>query len=156
MNLNRWAPGIARRRTFTRIFHRNEWGSEASVSGPGSDLDQTAVLRERLPDLLRSLHVRTMVDVPCGDFGWMHLVDLPVESYIGLDVVPQIVRRCADLYGEDGVEFRVADIVKRRPPKVDLVFCRDLLVHLSDRDVRKALRNIIRSGSRWLLTTTFT
>jgi hypothetical protein len=40
-------------------------------------------------------------------------------------------------------------------PRADLVLCRDCLVHISHRNVAKALRNIIASGSDFLLTTTF-
>ena len=39
--------------------------------------------------------------------------------------------------------------------RVDLVFCRDCLVHHSSADVRRALRNIVASGSRYLLTSHF-
>jgi hypothetical protein len=38
---------------------------------------------------------------------------------------------------------------------VDLIFCRDCLVHFSHRLLRKAVNNIKRSQSRYLLTTTF-
>jgi hypothetical protein len=39
--------------------------------------------------------------------------------------------------------------------KVDLILCRDLLVHLSFHDIKSALSNIFESGSRFVLTTTF-
>jgi hypothetical protein len=38
---------------------------------------------------------------------------------------------------------------------VDLVLCRDCLVHLSSKDAVAALRNLKRSGSTYLLATTF-
>ena len=40
-------------------------------------------------------------------------------------------------------------------PEYHLVFCRDCLVHFSYQDVRKALKNLIRSESKYLLTTSF-
>ncbi len=36
-----------------------------------------------------------------------------------------------------------------------MIFCRDCFVHLSYADIAKATNNIKRSGSRYLLTTTF-
>ena len=36
-----------------------------------------------------------------------------------------------------------------------MILCRDCLVHLPFRHVRRAVRNFKRSGARWLLTTTF-
>jgi len=41
-------------------------------------------------------------------------------------------------------------------PKVDLIFVRDCLVHLSYDDIFKALDNICKSDSQYLLATTFT
>jgi hypothetical protein len=38
---------------------------------------------------------------------------------------------------------------------VDLVLCRDCLVHLSNAHIRDAIENLRASGSTWLLTTTF-
>ena len=36
-----------------------------------------------------------------------------------------------------------------------MIFCRDCLVHLSHDDVKKSINNIIRSKSKYLLTTIF-
>lgn len=47
------------------------------------------------------------------------------------------------------------DLIGDKLPKVDLVLCRDCLVHFSFDDVFAALRNIVSSGSTYLLTTTF-
>ena len=51
--------------------------------------------------------------------------------------------------------FRVLDITSDELPKADLVLVRDCLVHLSFDDIRKAIENLKRSGSKWLLATTF-
>ncbi len=45
--------------------------------------------------------------------------------------------------------------MKDELPEVDLIFCRDCLVHFSHSDIFKALTNIRRSGAIYLLTTTF-
>jgi hypothetical protein len=47
------------------------------------------------------------------------------------------------------------DLVQSALPEADLVLCRDCLVHLCFADVFAALRNMKRSGSAYLLTTTF-
>jgi hypothetical protein len=48
------------------------------------------------------------------------------------------------------------DVVKAIPSTVDMIFCRDLLVHLSLDDGLKVIENFKNSGSKYLLTTTFT
>ena len=40
-------------------------------------------------------------------------------------------------------------------PRADAILCRDCLVHLSFANIAAALANFRRSGSEWLITTTF-
>jgi hypothetical protein len=50
----------------------------------------------------------------------------------------------------------VLNLIKDPLPKSDLIIVRDCLVHLSNKDVINAIKNIKSSGSKYLLTTTFT
>lgn len=147
--------GLELRERFARIFETNLWGSNESVSGTGSALEQTRAIRAQLPTLLQHLHVATMLDLPCGDFGWMHEVHLGNVAYIGADIVPDIVERNRRTWGNALRRFHVVDITSDPLPRVDLVFCRDCLVHLSNAHVWKAVENVRASRSTWLLTTTF-
>ena len=141
---------------FDLIHRTNLWGAASSVSGLGSELAATAKLRGELSGLLHRLGVRTLLDLPCGDFTWMAGVDLDGVSYLGGDIVAAIVETNARRYGISGrVDFSRIDLVEDSIPKSDLVLCRDCLVHLSYRQIALAIDNIKRSGSRWLLTTTF-
>lgn len=147
--------GRARDDVFGEIYRRNRWGSPQSASGTGSDLDQTALIARELPLLFRRHGVRSVLDIPCGDFHWMARVDLDGIDYTGADIVPDLIARNQAAHARDGVRFLVLDLSADRLPKSDLVFCRDCLVHLSFDDVHTALRNIVASGAEWLLTTTF-
>ncbi len=140
---------------FGRIYRHNLWVSRVSHSGTGSDLEQTAVIRETLPPLLRSLGVRTLLDVPCGDFHWMRTVDLGVD-YVGADVVLDLIAANTARDANAHRRFVVVDIANDDLPCVDLIFCRDLLVHFSFVDALRVIANLKRSGSTYLLTTTFT
>ncbi|MEM9203117.1 MAG: class I SAM-dependent methyltransferase [Actinomycetota bacterium] len=116
---------------------------------------QTEVLLEELPQLLRELGVTTMLDLPCGDFFWMKSVDLGEIDYVGADIVPDAVERNQQLFAGANRRFKTLDVTTDSLPKVDLVLCRDCLVHFSDRDIVRAVSNLRRSGSRYLLTTTY-
>ncbi|WP_245757320.1 class I SAM-dependent methyltransferase [Amycolatopsis xylanica] len=144
--------GMTHRDRFDYIFRANMWAAD-SVSGPGSELEQTRALREGLPPLLARFGVRSVLDLPCGDFGWLSTVDLGVESYLGADIVAELVARNSARYGQS---FQVLDLITDDLPRADLVLCRDCLVHLSFHDIGRAIANLRRSGSRYLLTTTFT
>lgn len=139
---------------FRGIYDRNRWLGTESVSGPGSSLAATAVVREALPLVLRALAAETLLDAPCGDFGWLSSVELPVRTYIGIDVVPELIETARERSGGRH-EFRVADISRDPVPRADLVLCRDCLVHLSEEGAFAAIANFKESGSEFLLTTTF-
>ena len=47
------------------------------------------------------------------------------------------------------------DLTKDLLPEVDLLLCRDFLVHLSYKDIYKVLVNIKKGKSQFLLTTSF-
>ena len=141
--------------SFTGIFRDNEWGSDQSLSGPGSDLEQTEAVRAALPGLLKTLECRSMLDVPCGDFHWMQHVELNL-SYIGGDIVAELTAANQQRFGSGSRRFVTLDLITDTLPRADIVFCRDCLVHLSNAHVHAALQNIKRSGATYLLTTTFT
>lgn len=140
---------------FTDIYRHNKWFGTESVSGVGSDATQTQVVVAKLPALLRELGVRSVLDVPCGDFFWMGKVDLGGIDYVGGDIVQDIVEGNRKAHGKDGVAFRRIDLIVDALPKADLVLVRDCLVHLSYDDIDRALRNICNSGATYLLATTF-
>jgi 2-polyprenyl-3-methyl-5-hydroxy-6-metoxy-1,4-benzoquinol methylase len=141
---------------FTDIYNRNTWGSAESRSGHGSNLQNTVALRAALPTIVAGLGVRTLLDIPCGDFWWMKEVRLRGVTYTGADIVKPLIKTNHDLYSSDARRFINLDITQDDLPRADLIVCRDCLVHFSDEDVWRALANLKRSGSKYLLTTTFT
>ena len=141
---------------FSRIFRANGFMGRESVSGPGSNLDQTKIIRHQLPLLLRELKCKTMLDAPCGDYLWMKFVNMPIRKYIGADVVKEIVEFNKSEFGDSKHKFVCLDITLDKLPKVDLIFCRDCLVHLPNDLVLACLSNFKKSNSQYLLTTTFT
>jgi hypothetical protein len=138
------------------IYRTNRWEGNESISGRGSDLDQTEVVRKELPKIIEELSVMVMLDAPCGDLNWINETKLDLKQYIGADIVPELIDANRRRYGCANKEFIVLDITKDKLPKVDLIVCRDCLVHLSSNQVMSALRNFRSSGSSYLLTTTFT
>lgn len=146
--------GLSLDERFSRIYETNLWGCGESVSGLGSAVDETATIRMEIPALIRRLGASSLLDIPCGDFGWLSQTDLDVD-YTGADIVQDLVDRNQALHGCSFRRFRRLDVITDQLPCVDIVLCRDCLVHLSFANAQTALRNLRRSGSLWLLTTTF-
>lgn len=149
-------PSEELKNRFTHFFETNCFGSEESVSGQGSTILQTQILRSQLVDLLKKFNIKTFLDAPCGDFNWMKLVDYPFEQYIGIDIVDKIITDNTVKYSDQIYSFDCLDMCRSPLPKADLIFCRDALVHLDYSHCFAALKNFKNSGSKYLLTTTFT
>lgn len=141
--------------TFAPFYTENRWGDDESVSGPGSSLTRTAKLRRELPDLLQEIGARTLLDAPCGDFNWMKDTRLGVEQYIGVDIIPDLITRNQELYGNDETRFLLLDLTRDKLPRADAILCRDCLIHFSYRHIAAAIKNFKRSGSRYLLTNSY-
>ena len=140
---------------FSRIYAKNIFGGKKSRSGSGSDLLQTEEIRRVLPILIEAFEIKTIMDAPCGDVFWMKTTRLGVKRYIGVDIVRELIEKNRIEFDDDDREFLCLNLAQDELPKVDLIFCRDCLVHLNFADAQKVLSNFKRSGSRYLLTTTF-
>ena len=145
---------VSSKKIFETVYHENSWGDAESRSGPGSSLAQTEKLRNELASLITDLGVNSLLDIPCGDFNWLSNVDLDV-NYVGADIVHELVERNTLRFGTNRRRFIQLDLLKDKLPETDIIFCRDVLVHLNSRQIFKAVKNIRQSNSRYLLTTTF-
>jgi hypothetical protein len=146
---------LSTKQRFARKAQKNSWKDTESRSGPGSNWANTAGVRAGLPVLCTNLAIRSMLDIPCGDFYWMKELDLGLDRYIGADIVDELIQ-ANQVYASGQKAFLVLDLLKDDLPQVDLVFCRDCWIHFSFKDIFHSIANIKRSGSVYLCTTTYT
>jgi hypothetical protein len=140
---------------FSRMVTSCSQAGLESLSGPGSSLLSTSEIRQRLPLLIQDLRVKSLLDAGCGDLNWMRRLELAVEEYVGVDVVPSLIQGNRKNFGGNQSRFLALDLARQRLPKADLILCRDCLVHFSYADIFLALQNFKKSSSKYLLTTTF-
>ena len=140
---------------FTMVYSRNSWRDSESRSGSGSNMENTTRVRALLPGLLRKLEAKSLLDIPCDDLYWIKDLDLGVDKYIGADIVREMVERNKEKFGNATRVFVHLDLLKDELPRVDVVLCRDCLVHFSNADIICALGKIKKSQARYLLTTSF-
>jgi hypothetical protein len=107
-------------------------------------------------ELVQEMKPKTVLDIPCGDFNWIAEVAGSVDQYIGADIVTGIIGRNKELHAAHNRQFVTLDLTRDPLPIADLIICRDCLVHLSLEHCMDAIENMKRSGSTWLLATTFT
>lgn len=143
---------------FSKIYKNDLFNSfvdnKESKSGPGSNLEQTAQIMVQIPEIIKKYNVKSILDLPCGDFYWMSKIDLSAIKYIGGDIVKEIIKCNNAKFTKNNITFKQIDIINDPLPKVDMILCRDLFVHLKNEQILLAVKNIKKSSSKYLLTTT--
>ena len=138
---------------FSAVFNSRLWGEGETLSGPGSRLDNPMVIKafDAIDYVVEQLGVRSIADIPCGDFNWFQRV-LRKHShvdYAGFDIVEPLIELNRGRF--EGVKFAQFDIVSDVPPGFDLIFTKELFIHLRDQQVLQAIRNMKASGSIYLM-----
>lgn len=141
---------------FKLYYRTSGWREVETVSGPGSTLKATEIIREQLPKLFDRFSIQTVVDLPCGDFNWMKEVDLKRIDYQGFDIVQELIDSNISKYQTKNIKFGCLDMLKDELPKVDLIICRDCFIHYPSKFIFAGIKNMKKSGSKYLLTTTYT
>lgn len=140
---------------FTSIYNDGIWFSnKESASGTGSTLEVTKKVREWLPEIIKELEIKTLVDMGCGDFNWMKEVKLEC-NYIGTDIVKSVIDNNILNYKKHNIDFIHHNAIEQKTPNADAVICRDVLFHLSFNDCFSVLKNIQQSSAKYLITTSF-
>lgn len=139
---------------FDDIYETNMWHTDESVSGGGSTMDATKTVRKILPHIIEKYKITSMLDIPCGDYNWMKEINKKC-TYIGGDIVKEIIEKDNKLYASDQVSFQVLNMTTDTLPKVDMIFCKDCLQHLSHENVILAINNFKKSGSKYLFVSSF-
>ena len=143
-----------------------------SLSGPGSTAEETVGVRTVLPHLLALLGIRSILDVPCGDFNYMRdILNAPATpasiSYRGMDIVTTLVQQLEATFGTRAsnsttrhtrrhrISFGRFDLAEEYLWPADLVILRDILFHFDAARAQGVLRRVALSGCRFVLVTYF-
>ena len=131
--------------TFTEIYKKKIWGTNEKgepSSGGGSTLKATEEYRKFLQEFFKTYHVRSLVDVGCGDWEFSKAIDWGSIYYIGYDVVNTIVNKNRELYSNSHTYFIEGDGLTMDLVPADVLICKDVLQHLSTEDIKHFLKQI--------------
>ena len=138
---------------FTRIYEKNGWGSTESRSGPASTPLRTLVLRSQLPALFQTLQITTLLDVGCGEFRWLKMIDLSKMRIRAVDIVEPLIFRLQTSSTTDNIRFVHMNVLKDPPFTADLWLVRDFCGLYGYRDNRQLLKKFIESESLYIALT---
>lgn len=118
---------------------------------PGaSSVAGTQELRGRIVELFERHNIKSIFDAGCNDCNWMKIVSLYVD-YKGGDISLAMV---ADNWSRNPeLDIILHDVTTDPIPTVDLLFVRDVAIHLNDSDKLNVWRNWVNSDVPWILIT---
>jgi hypothetical protein len=144
---------------FQAVYSQRMWGFSDEPgefsSGEGSRIAQTVeAYVESVSQYIGSLpYVPDAVDLGCGDFRIGSLLRPLCNRYIACDIVPGLIVRNRERYKSLDVDFQVVNMLSDDElPPGDIVFVRQVLQHLSNRDIARALERIRAAYPRLILT----
>lgn len=110
----------------------------------------TAELRDKIVELFDRHNIRSIFDAGCNDCNWMQIISQYVD-YHGGDISLAMVAECWRQWPE--LDIIVHDVTTDPIPEVDLLFVRDVAIHLNNKDKLSLWKNWMNSSVPWILIT---
>lgn len=151
--------GLSTKEVFNKIYQEGAWGvshegGQRFFSGPGShDEKIVSVYVEAVTKFLLGFEQKpNVVDLGCGDFNVGSKLRPYCQGYIACDIVDALVDFNKSKFEALGVDFRVLDMTAEPLPKGDVVFIRQVLQHLSNKQILRVIPKI-QENFRFLVLT---
>lgn len=130
-----------RKSIFENIYENEKWGSKGTLSGEGTRPEAAKEYVEFVTTFLESHpEIKTILDLGHGDWQMWPKNYFDNYDYTGIDITPSVVEMCNRKYSNNHIEFIQADFLEIELPKADLLLIKDVLIHLSNDDIKKTIR----------------
>lgn len=124
---------------FQKIYTQNKW---LFGSGEGSLPAVVKPYQEFLQKFLREKSIQSVVDVGCGDWQFSRLIEWGNIQYLGLDVVPEVIRQNQRQFATENISFAALDATRESLPPADLLLVKDVLQHWPNETIQNFLPNL--------------
>jgi hypothetical protein len=150
---------LSTRQIFTKIYEEGVWGKSSEendkyFSGGGSH--ENTVVTPYVEAIRKTLALfdnrPNVVDLGCGDFHIGAQIRGLCGAYAACDIVDSVIAFDREKFGNLDVDFSVIDLTTDILPGGDIVFIRQVLQHLSNDQIIKALPRIASTYKYLILT----
>ncbi|MCR9133149.1 MAG: class I SAM-dependent methyltransferase [bacterium] len=129
-----------------QIYELNLWGGDRGEFYSGAGSHQNNYVKpyvELVVEFLNGFERKPSIcDLGCGDFNiGKHLLD-HCSTYIGVDIVLDLITRNRNTFAADHLEFRCSDIARDDLPKADVALLRNVLQHLSNAEIKSVTEKL--------------
>jgi len=140
---------------FVHTYKKNKWGG-ISKSGPGSSLESTVSIRKHLVELIQKYKIKNIFDCSCGDWYWMKEIKDTLPTYLGNDIVDEMINNNNQLYGNENITFISNDMLSTlkslKDKSFDFIICRHTFEHLPTDYNIDVINEIYRVSKMALIT----
>lgn len=137
-----------------QIYENKMWGGGVDFySGIGSHSPEIVnPYVKELAGFLNSFDEKLVVcDLGCGDFNVGSQLVHQTKKYIAIDIVPGLIERNRDAFKSKELEFLCLDISADELPKADCAIIRQVMQHLSNKEIASLLAKLV--GYKYLILT---
>tara|TARA_Y100000589_G_scaffold58116_1_gene48521 strand:- start:3350 stop:4018 length:669 start_codon:yes stop_codon:yes gene_type:complete len=130
-----------------QVYELNLWGGDSDFySGDGS-YDDT-IVKPYINSVLKFLnsfdHTFNIVDLGCGDFNIGSQLLNFSNNYIAIDIAESLITRNKKKFKSKKLSFHCLDIAKDILPKGDCAILRQVLQHLSNKEVQRIIPKLFK------------
>jgi hypothetical protein len=150
---------LSTQQLFEKIYEKGAWGysndpTQPFFSGTGSHKNEIVTpYLKAVEDFVGKFEKKpNVVDLGCGDFSIGSKLRHLCDNYIACDIVPALIDFNKMHFDSLGVDFRVLDLIKEELPSGDIVFIRQVLQHLSNRQILNAIPRLCSTYKYLVLT----
>lgn len=132
---------------FSNVYKKKYWGEaneSTFFSGEGTYVSHIDSYNNILIETFNKLNIQSVCEIGCGDFEVSKkLLGSVNVDYVGVDVVPELIEHLNRNYSNDNTKFVCLDAAKENCelPKFDVCIIRQVLQHLSNKDIKRVLQN---------------
>lgn len=151
--------GLSTQEIFEKVYRENHWGDASQdkqdfFSGSGSHTnDVVDPYVNAVTEFLSSFKDKpNVVDLGCGDFFVGSKIRKFCSSYIACDIVTSLIEFNKGRYKSLDVDFRVLNMSSDALPPADIVFIRQALQHISNKEILAVLPKLTSSYKFLVLT----
>ncbi|SFZ90868.1 Methyltransferase domain-containing protein [Flaviramulus basaltis] len=129
-----------------QVYEMKLWGGTTLDFYSGAGSHDPKIINPYLSTLISFLesHNNDLIvcDLGCGDFNIGKHLTKYAKKYIAIDIVEKLITRNKKQYKEDNLEFSCLDIAKEEVPHGDCIILRQVLQHLSNKEIQIIIKKM--------------
>ena len=143
--LHRRFRDLDNKKIFTDIYTYKLWNKNSTLkfdSGTGSHEEYIVSKYVNVINKFLLENKVSVVDIGCGDFNIASKFYFNCQKYFGVDVVEDLINYLNKNYSNENLHFINADATIEKLPQADCIIIKEVLQHLTNKDIKLLLENI--------------